>query len=226
MKKGMLVNFEGLDFSGKSTAMEEVVRRIKERVKGSELKIVKLLEPGTTEIGSQIRGVLHDMKNHQMSPRTEVLLYEASRAELVDKMIKPELVAGTLIFADRFDDSTTAYQGYGRRLGSEEIKKLNLFATGGIKPDLTFLFDIPVDEMVRRKERDSSREYNRMDAQEIDFYERVRYGYIILASGDPRWVTIDATKSREVIADEVERKVMERLILKGLIEGQKIRRER
>ena len=141
----MFITFEGPDGSGKTTQLNLLM----EALKSLPLDIVRTREPGGTEIGDQIRSVIMNMKNKSMHPRTEILLFCSSRAQLVEELIRPSLKAGKLVLCDRYADSTLAYQGYGHGLDREELIRLLDFATGGLKPDLTLLFDIPAEAGLR-----------------------------------------------------------------------------
>lgn len=168
-------------------------------------------EPGGTQIGEQIRNCLHDVGNKNMTSAAEVLLYSASRAQLVEEIIRPALSSQHIVLSDRYSDSTLAYQGYGRGLDLNDLTRLTRFATGGLKPDLTFLFDVDIQEGLIRRTTGGV-EMNRMDLQTVEFYRRVREGYRELAAADPkRWITLDANRPVNAIQDDVRRHVEERL---------------
>ena len=195
----MFITFEGPDGSGKSTQLKMLAAALREE--GRE--IVTTREPGGTEIGDQIRAVIMNMKNKAMDPRTELLLFNASRAQLVEELIRPSLAAGKVILCDRYADSTMAYQGYGHGLDKDELRRLLNFATGGLKPDLTLLFDISAEAGLKRRQANHD-EWNRMDDYALQFHERVRGGFLELAAADPeRWVVIDADRDPGVIHAEV-----------------------
>ena len=195
----MFITFEGPDGSGKSTQLRMLASALREE--GRE--IVTTREPGGTEIGDQIRAVIMNMKNKAMDPRTELLLFNASRAQLVEELIRPSLAAGKVILCDRYADSTMAYQGYGHGLDKDELRRLLNFATGGLKPDLTLLFDISAEAGLKRRISNHD-EWNRMDDYALQFHERVRGGFLELAAADPeRWVVIDADRDPGVIHAEV-----------------------
>ncbi len=195
----MFITFEGPDGSGKSTQLRMLASALREE--GRE--IVTTREPGGTEIGDQIRAVIMNMKNKAMDPRTELLLFNASRAQLVEELIRPSLAAGKVILCDRYADSTMAYQGYGHGLDKDELRRLLNFATGGLKPDLTLLFDISAEAGLKRRLSNHD-EWNRMDDYALQFHERVRGGFLELAAADPeRWVVIDADRDPGVIHAEV-----------------------
>ena len=195
----MFITFEGPDGSGKSTQLRMLASALREE--GRE--IVTTREPGGTEIGDQIRAVIMNMKNKAMDPRTELLLFNASRAQLVEELIRPSLAAGKIILCDRYADSTMAYQGYGHGLDKDELRRLLNFATGGLKPDLTLLFDISAEAGLKRRLSNHD-EWNRMDDYALQYHERVRGGFLELAAADPeRWVVIDADRDPGVIHAEV-----------------------
>ncbi len=195
----MFITFEGPDGSGKTTQLRRAAAVLREH----GLEVVTTREPGGTEIGDQIRTVIMNMKNKDMDPRTELLLFNASRAQLVEELIRPSLAAGKIILCDRYADSTMAYQGYGHGLDKAELRRLLNFATGGLKPDLTLLFDISAEAGLRRRQANHA-EWNRMDDYALRFHERVRTGFLELAAADPeRWTVIDADRDPETIQREV-----------------------
>lgn len=189
------ITFEGPEGSGKSTQIDLLARYLQAR--GRQVYFTR--EPGGTAIGDQIRRVLHDVANTAMHPATEILLYSASRAQLVAEVIKPKLAQGTVVISDRYADSTYAYQGYGRNLDMAILQTITQFATQSLKPDLTLYFDLPVEVGLARKQqanRAGEGELNRMDQQAIDFYRRVREGYLAMAQAEPeRWLVLDAGQS-------------------------------
>jgi dTMP kinase len=198
----MFITFEGPDGGGKTTQVAMTVEMLKAR--GHNVLLTR--EPGGTDIGNQIRHVLHDMKNQAMHPRTELLMYSASRAQIVEEVIKPQLAKGGLVICDRFFDSTYAYQGYGHGLDLKHLKQITEFATGGLKPDLTILLDIaPEDSLQRRlSSLDKGGEWNRLDAMALDFHKRVRDGYHALVDAEPhRWVVINAAQSVEKVQADI-----------------------
>lgn len=195
----MFITFEGPDGSGKSTQ----ISRLAERLRAAGYAVLQTREPGGTTIGEQIRHVLHDLDNTAMQPRAELLLYSAARAQLVGEVIRPHLNRGGLVLSDRFYDSTLAYQGYGHGLELDTLRHIQAFATGGLTPDLTLLFDIDAETgLSRRKVGDG--EWNRLDAYALEFHNRVRDGYLALAEAEPkRWVRLDAAQSVETLAVRV-----------------------
>jgi dTMP kinase len=149
-----------------------------------------------------------------MHPQTEILLYAASRAQLVRQEIVPRLAAGEIVICDRYADSTLAYQGYGHGLDLGMLRQILAFATGGLQPDLTFYLDITAEEGLRRRQKaaQGGAEWNRMDALSLDFHRRVREGYLALIAESPgRWVRIEAADDREVIQAQIRAAVMQRL---------------
>ena len=203
----MFITFEGPEGSGKSTQ----IRLLADYLRLNGYRVDTLREPGGTSIGDQIRGVLHDTANTDMVPMTEVMLYSASRAQLVAACIRPALSEGRIVLCARFADSTLAYQGYGRGLDMGVLATLTAFATGSLRPDLTILLDMDVRHGLSRR-RDEGQEMNRLDLEAVSFHERVREGYHVLAAADPtRWVTLDADQPVSSVAADVRSTVLERL---------------
>jgi dTMP kinase len=204
----MLITFEGPDGSGKTTQLALLA----DFLAGQGYSLVRVREPGGTAIGEQIREVLHHTGNREMHPRAEVLLYSAARAQLVEEVIRPALGEARIVLCDRFYDSTFAYQGYGHGLDSEALRQLTQFATGGLKPDLTIYIDLDAEEGLKRRQRDSRAEWNRLDALGLEFHRRVYAGYQRLIAAEPgRWVTIDGDRAVEAIQAEVRQVVMARM---------------
>lgn len=202
----MFITFEGPDGSGKTVQMAGLV----DYLTANKYQVKATREPGGTSIGEQIRDVLHNLENIQMHPRTEILLYQASRAQHVEQVIKPQLEQGKIVLCDRYADSTLAYQGYGHQLDLEQLEGLIEFATGGLKPDLTLLLDLDAAQGLKR--RQAGGEWNRLDAYELEFHQRVRLGYDELAQKEPqRWVKIDAGMPLEEVQAVIRRVVMQRL---------------
>jgi dTMP kinase len=202
----MFVTLEGSEGSGKTTQAPLLA----ECLRGLGFDVLSLREPGGTAIGEQIRLVLNRLDNTDMHPRAEILLFQASRAQLVERVIRPHLQKGGVVICDRYADSTLAYQGYGYESDLEPLKTLIHFATGGLKPDLTLLLDVDVEEGLRR--RASGGEWNRLDAYELAFYRRVRAGYFELAQAEPeRWVVVDANRGPAAVQNEIREKTLERL---------------
>lgn len=196
----MFITLEGPEGSGKTEQLELLVDELKQR----GCPVVKTREPGGTPIGDQIRSTILDVKNTAMVDRTEALLLQASRAQLVEEVIKPHLAADEVVICDRYADSTLAYQGYGHQNDLAVLREIIRYATGGLQPDLTVLLDI--DPVVGLKRRTAAGKLNRLDALDIQFHRRVRAGYLELAGRDPdRWRVIDAERTRE----EVHRDLLE-----------------
>ena len=203
----MFITLEGPEGAGKTTQL----RALADFLRGCGYDVVTTREPGGTAIGDQIRHVLHDTANVAMSPTAEVLLYAASRAQLVAEVIQPALAAGRVVLCDRYADSTMAYQGYGRGLDRDALAALTAVATGGLRPDLTLLLDLDVARGLARR-RDEGEEMNRLDLETIEFHRRVRAGYLALAAAEPaRGQLIDADRPPAAIQDTLRRLVLERL---------------
>jgi len=192
----MFITLEGPEGSGKTSHIPYLVAYLREQ----GYTVFPTREPGGTSIGEQVRAVLHSMKNTEMHPRTETLLFQSARAQFVEQVIQPRLAAGEIVISDRYADSTLAYQGYGHRQNLEQIRALIAYATGGLQPDMTIYLDVDIETGLKRKK--NSEEWNRMDAYTVEFHERVRAGYLELAKSE-RWVTVDAVPSW----DEVHKKL-------------------
>lgn len=196
---GTLITFEGIDFCGKSVQIEKLVTRLQ----AHQIPYTLLREPGGTVIAEKIRDVLLTHETELMSPITEYLLYSSARTQLVREKIIPALDEGLLVICDRYYDSSTAYQGYGRDIDLTIIQQINYLATNGIKPDLTFLIDIDLNEMEMRKMR-SSHKLDRMENEKRSFFEKVRDGYLkIAAQESERFYVIDGKRTIHLIADEI-----------------------
>ena len=193
----MFITLEGPEGSGKTTAVEAAVKALEEK----GYKIVRTREPGGTPIAEQIRNVILDKGNTAMDPRTEALLYAASRRQHLVEKVWPALKEGKIVICDRYLDSSLAYQGGARGLGVDNILNINLFATENTFPDLTLLFDIKPEEGLKRIAANANREVNRLDLEKIEFHNKVRETFLLLAKRYPkRFVIIDASKSREEVA--------------------------
>ncbi len=202
----MFITLEGPEGSGKSTQ----ARLLAEFLRQSGEDVLLTREPGGTVIGDQIRTILHSHDNAAMTPAAELLLYNAARAQIVAEVIRPALAAGRSVLSDRYADSTIAYQGFGRELDLQLVRRITELATGGLKPDLTFLIDIPVDAGLARRRDGIGRggEWNRMDSLSREFYERVRSGYMELVRAEPdRWVVVDGTPDVETVQNELRRQM-------------------
>ena len=199
----MFITFEGLDFCGKSTQVQLLEKLLTEEGK----KVTVIREPGGTNISEKIRNVLLDKKNKEMLIETELILFAASRAQLVGEVILPLLDENSFVISDRFHDSSIAYQAFGRGINLEFVDELQKFVIGRAIPDLTFLIDIPIEEVVRRKTMVKQVELDRIERSKMDFYEKVREGYLFLASREGRFRKIDGKLSIEeihkIIVDEI-----------------------
>jgi len=203
----MFITFEGIDYSGKSTQAKLLVERLEQGGRS----VLFLREPGGTPISEKIRLLLLDTAHGDLTQLTEVLLFSASRSQLVSQVISPALTQGTIVICDRYADSTTAYQGYGRGIPLPSIEALNTIATSGLQPDLTILVDIPVEEVVVRQ-RKAGASSDRMESAGAAFYERVREGYRILSAANPkRWCVVDGRGSVQEIHQQVWQFVQSRL---------------
>ncbi len=179
------------------------------------IKTLATKEPGGTEIGDEVRSVLLDMRNTTMHARTEVLLFQASRAQLVEQILKPNLEEGNWVLLDRFFDSTLAYQGFGHGQDLSVLRDIIEYATDGLKPDLTLLLDVDVQTGLRRKK--SQEEWNRLDAMDLAFHQRVAAGYKSLAADEPdRWRVVDANKSITEVEEQIKGTVTDFFGLKAV----------
>jgi dTMP kinase len=183
----MFITFEGLDFSGKTTQAARFVERVKAGASGS---VLFLREPGGTKISERIREILLDREHLEMSPMAELLLFSASRSQLVQEVVLPALGRGETVVCDRFYDSTTAYQGHGRGLDLQAIGRINAIASAGLVPDLTIFVDIPIEEIGRRKAA-AGVPFDRMESGGAEFYRRVRRGYQLMAEQEERFVRVN-----------------------------------
>lgn len=203
----MFITLEGPEGSGKTSQLPLLAEFLTQ--KGQ--RVVTTREPGGTDIGNQVRAVLTRMENSAMHPRTEILLFLAARAQLVEERIRPELAQHAVVLCDRYADSTLAYQGYGHGLDLALLRQFLNFATGNLWPDLTLLLDIDPEEGLRRRKR-SGGEWNRLDAYTLAFHQRVRQGYLTLANQDPRrWVVLDASQPFEQVQLQIRQVVMHHL---------------
>ena len=202
----MFITLEGPEGSGKTSHLPQLV----DYLRGKGYIVFPTREPGGTSIGEQIREVIHDLKNQEMHPRTETLLYQAARAQIVEQVVKPRLAAGEIVISDRYYNSTIAYQGYGHQQDLEQVRALVKYATGGLVPDLTILLDLDVEVGLGRKKKDN--EWNRLDAYTVEFHKRVRAGYLEMVKAEPgRWVVVDAGQAWESVQDELRKIILERL---------------
>ncbi len=206
---GKLISFEGSEGSGKSTQ----IIRLAAHLQKLRRDVVSVREPGGTEIGEQIRNIIvHNSKGEEMCAETELLLFTAARAQLVREMIVPALVRGAIVLSDRYLDSSTVYQGIGRNLALNPVHQINQFAVGNVMPDLTVIIDVPTEVSLARIRQRASDVPDRMERQNIDFYRKVREGYLVLArSMSERFVVIDGTKNENLIEKKIWEAVKSRL---------------
>jgi len=183
----MFITFEGLDFCGKSTQVQLLEKYLVENDK----KVQIIREPGGTQISEKIRDILLDKKNSDMSVETELILFSASRSQLVNQVILPSIKEKYYVISDRFHDSSIAYQAFGRKIPLDFVEALQRFVIGKAIPDLTFFLDIPIEEVIKRKSKVKKIELDRIELSKIDFYERVRNGYLYLAEKEKRFRKID-----------------------------------
>jgi len=206
---GRLISFEGSEGSGKSTQISLLAARfIKEK-----RDVVTVREPGGTEIGEQIRNIIvHNSKGDEMTAETELLLFAAARAQLVREVIAPALMSGKIVLSDRFLDSSTVYQGIARNLAADPVAQINRFAVGNVMPSLTIVIDVPTEVSLARLKQRASDLPDRMERENIDFYTKVREGYLVLAQGMPeRFILVDGTKSPDVIEKKIWSEIQARL---------------
>jgi dTMP kinase len=202
----MFIALEGPEGSGKTSHVPHLVEFLREM----GYTVFPTREPGGTSIGEQIREVIHDLKNAEMHPRTETLLYQAARAQIVEQVIRPRLAAGEIVLSDRYADSTIAYQGYGHQQDLDQVRALIRYATGGLIPDLSILLDLDVEVGLKRKQKDS--EWNRMDALTVDFHRRVRAGYLQMVKQEPaRWAVVDASQVWEKVQEDLRAAILSAL---------------
>ena len=197
MNRGLFITFEGLDGSGKTTQIEAFIQRLDDTGMAYQL----FREPGGTVIGEKIRQILLDKEHTAMLPITELLLYSASRYQLTMNSIIPALEKSQVVICDRFYDSTTAYQGYGRGIDLNLIQQLNRAATASLIPDLTFILDIDLDVRQRRLVK---KVLDRLEQEAIEFHKRVREGFMQMAQAEPeRIILVDGNRSTDDIASEI-----------------------
>lgn len=195
----MFISFEGIDCCGKTTQ----IKLLTEKLQQEQHNFLVMREPGGSEISERIRSVLLDKKHHNMTQITELFLFSASRAQLVTEVIKPALLQNKLVICDRYVDSTTVYQGYGRGLTIGAVKTINSVATLGVMPKKTFFIDITIHEMNERRQS-TKEDKDRMELSNDEFYQRVRDGYIKLAHEEPdRFIVIDGKESIETIHEQI-----------------------
>ncbi len=205
----MFISFEGIDFCGKSTQVKLLSDYL---LNERGFKIQNIREPGGTQISEKIRTILLDRKIFDMTIQAEILLFSASRSQLVQQVIKPSLNEGTVVISDRFHDSTTAYQGFGRGISIEYIETINRFAIDGTLPDVTFILDIDVETAEKRRVQKNTVP-DRMESAGKEFFTRVRDGYLTMARSDKRFVVIDGKMDVMNIHKEIINEVENRFKL-------------
>ena len=211
MSKGFLVSLEGPEGAGKTSVLEALIPILEDR----GIEVLSTREPGGVLIGEKIREVILDPSHTEMDPKTELLLYIASRRQHLVEKVLPALAAGKLVIMDRFIDSSVAYQGFGRGLDIEAIDWLNEFATDGLKPDLTLYFDIDVEEGLARIAANSDREINRLDMEGLDLHRKVRQGYLsLLEKETDRIAKIDASLPLDQVIENTQQLLFDRMGLR------------
>ena len=200
----MFITMEGPDGSGKTLQIPLLAEFIRQQ----GYKVFTAREPGGTAIGDQVRGVLMNLANKGMSPAAETLLFCAARAQIVSELLLPRLQRGETVLLDRYADSTLAYQGYGHRNDLAQLRSVLDFATGGLKPELTFLLDIDPQEGLERRQRGHG-EWNRLDDYALEFHQRVRKGYLEMAAAEPqRWRIVDASCPPDVVQSALQKEFL------------------
>ncbi len=203
----MFISFEGIDYSGKTTQ----ARLLVDRLKNSGKRVLFLREPGGTKISEKIREILLDKVHLEMQQKAELFLFSAARTQLVSEVIAPALRNNTIVVCDRFVDSTTAYQGYGRGLNLQDVERVNAIATGGTITDITVLVDIEVDEIARRRMK-AGLPADRMESGGKEFYEKVRAGFLSIARNDPkRCIVVDGSQPIPELHEKIWNIVQQRL---------------
>ncbi|MGQ9682840.1 MAG: dTMP kinase [Anaerolineae bacterium] len=201
------VTLEGPEGSGKSTQ----IRLLAAHLVQHGVPVTMTREPGGTPIGEKIRGLLHDPAHAGMRPLTEVLLFSASRAQLVAEVIAPALARGEVVLCDRYVESTLAYQGHGRGLDLATLEEITRYATGGLRSDLVIYLDLPVEVGLARKSAAHERadeEWTRMDQEEMAFHQRVRAGYLAMAAAEPdRWFIVDGSQPIAAVQKQIQDRV-------------------
>jgi dTMP kinase len=207
---GFFISFEGPEGGGKSTQIHRLAAALAER----GYPVWTTREPGGTRVGEMIRPILLGRQQTRMTPWSEALLFTAARAQHVEEVIRPRLARGELVLCDRYTDSTLAYQGYGRGLDRDTLRRLQSQATGGLQPDLTMLLNLPVETGLSRIPRPAQ---DRLDQEAATFHQRVRAGYQEMAAADPRrWREVDAAADKDQVAARILTLVSEALAQAGV----------
>lgn len=211
--EGLFISLEGGDGSGKTTVMQELGRVLEEH----GVSYIATREPGGIEIAEKIREIILNPKHTTMDARTEALLYAAARRQHLAEKVEPALKQGTCILCDRFVDSSLAYQGYARGLGIEEVMNINSFAINGRFPNITFYLDIEPELGLTRIAAGQGREVNRLDMESLQFHQKVREGYLIVADMYPERIkVIDASRTKDEVAAEIRHQLSKALKEFGL----------
>ena len=214
MPRGRFVTFEGLDGTGKSTQLEKLASELRRR----GLEVVTTREPGGTEIGEQVRGIVLDSRTSGLAAKAELALMFAARAQLIEELVKPSLERGAWVLCDRFTDSSEAYQGGGRQMGSETVLRMHRVVCGDFWPDLTILMDSNVEKSVARARRrntsQAGADENRFETENREFFQRVHQAYLAIARREDRMVKVDARRAINVVHKEIVATVERRLLSK------------
>jgi dTMP kinase len=209
----LFITFEGVEGSGKTTQIERLKRYLAQK----EIPCEVTREPGGSPIGEKVRTILLDPDHQEMSPLSELLLYEASRAQHVIEVVKPLLRKGMVVLCDRFSDASVAYQGYGRKVDLKWIERLNRLSSQGIKPDITFLLDCPSDvglkRALQRNQTLKNEKEDRFEREKIQFHQRVRRGYLAIAKKEPNRVKVIDTRQGEEKVFEKIRQIVDELVI-------------
>jgi len=203
----MFITLEGIDYSGKTTQAKLLVERLKKTKK----EVIFLREPGGTNISEKIRSILLDKQHLELTQIAELFLFSAARHQLVTEVIKPALKSGKFVVCDRYDDSTTAYQGYGRGIDLNDVKLINRIATEGLRPDLTFYLDVQIEEIFKRQQSKNV-STDRMEESGRIFFEKVRKGYLVLAKEEPeRFIVVNGNRQIDIIHNEIWEIIKQRI---------------
>ena len=217
----MFITFEGPEGSGKTTQ----IHLLADWLQSQGRAVVTTREPGGTRIGNGVRALLLDINHTEMTPRTETLLFNAARAQIVHEVIRPALQAGQVVLCDRFFDSTLAYQGYGYGQDRAELGRIIRYATGGLTPDLTIYLDVQPEVGLARKQSGSTQEWNRLDARAVAFHQAVQKGYEELIRVEPaRWSVIAGDLPAKIVHKAVVSLVASRLSVAGAVEIEEMQR--
>jgi dTMP kinase len=203
----MFITLEGIDYSGKTTQAKLLVERLKKTKK----EVIFLREPGGTNISEKIRSILLDKQHLELTQIAELFLFSAARHQLVTEVIKPALKSGKFVVCDRYDDSTTAYQGYGRGIDLNDVRLINRIATEGLRPDLTFYLDVQIEEIFKRQQSKNV-STDRMEESGRIFFEKVRKGYLVLAKEEPeRFIVVNGNRQIDIIHNEIWEIIKQRI---------------